>query len=46
VEGRYSVGTAAGCPRFSFMGLFRDPLVLLLIAAAAAIAFFVVAMSV
>ncbi len=35
-----------GWPRFSFMGLFRDPLVLLLIAAAAAIAFFVVAMSV
>jgi hypothetical protein len=34
------------CPRFSLMGLFRDPLVLLLIAAAAAIAFFVVATSV
>jgi hypothetical protein len=35
-----------GWPRSSLMGLFRDPLVLLLIAAAAAIAFFLVAMSV
>jgi hypothetical protein len=31
--------------RFRVMGLFRDPLVLLLMAAAAAIAFFLVAQS-
>jgi hypothetical protein len=36
-------GTAVGGRRSGRMGLFRDPLVLLLIATAAAIAFFLVA---
>jgi hypothetical protein len=38
-------GTPARERRFAVMGYFRDPLVLLLLATAAAIAFFVVATS-